>query len=72
MFSTRNRGSAVDITDDEDGWALTVAAKREVGKIFTALVEYLHVESDKDARARASLAPDQAQNQVQMVMRARW
>jgi hypothetical protein len=72
VFGTRNHGSAVDIADDEDGWAVTLAAKREVGKIFTALVEYLHVESDRDARSRAALAPDQAQNQVQMVMRAHW
>ena len=72
LYSTRNRGSAVDADDDEDGWAITVAAKREVGKLFTAFVEYLHVESDRDARTRASLSARQAQNQVQMVMRARW
>lgn len=72
LFSTRNHGSVVDIADDEDGWAVTIAAKRELGKMFTALVEYLHVESDRDARARTSLGANQAQNQVQMVMRAHW
>lgn len=72
VFSTRNRGSVVDSADDEDGWAITVAAKRQLGKMFTALVEYLHVESDRDARTRASLGSKQSQNQVQMVMRAHW
>jgi hypothetical protein len=32
----------------------------------------LHVESDRDARERAALPPEQEQNQIQMVMRAHW
>jgi hypothetical protein len=72
LFSTRNHGSAVELADDEDGWAVTVAAKRELRAWLTGFIEYLHVESNRDARTRASLMPDQAQNQVQMVMRAHW
>ncbi len=73
VFSTRNHGSADEIVDDdEDGWAVTVAAKREFGSRLTALIEYLHVESDRDARKRSSLAPAQTQNQLQMVVRAHW
>jgi hypothetical protein len=72
VFSTRNHGSEVDIADDEDGWALTLAARRELGTGLTAFIEYLHVESDRESRARAGVAFDQSQDQVQMVMRARW
>jgi hypothetical protein len=72
VFSTRNHGSAVDIADDEDGWALTLATKREIGNRLVAMLEYLHVESDRGARRRASLVPDQTQNQLQMVIRAHW
>jgi hypothetical protein len=72
VFSTRNRGSEVDRADDEDGWAITLAARRELGRALTALVEYLHVESDRDSRDRDLLAPEQPQNQLQLVMRAHW
>jgi hypothetical protein len=72
VFSTRNHGSVVDIQDDEDGWAMTLAAKRELRSWLTGFIEYLHVESDRAARARVPLAPQQDQNQLQMVMRAHW
>lgn len=72
LFDTRNHGSAVDGADDEEGWAITFAAKRELGKMFTVLIEYLHVASERGARQRASLKPQQAQNQLQLVMRAHW
>jgi hypothetical protein len=72
LFDTRNEGSAVDAADDETGWALTFAAKRELGRFFTALVEYLHVESDRDGRVRVGEGDDQAQNQLQMALRVHW
>jgi hypothetical protein len=72
VFSTRNRGSKVDVTDDEDGWAVTAAARHEISPQLTALVEYLHVASDRAARVRQALAAEQTQNQVQLVMRAHW
>lgn len=72
LFSTRNHGSGVDREDNEDGWAITLDAKRDLGSNFTALVEYLHVESDREARIRNMLSPKQAQNQIQMAVRAHW
>ena len=72
LFGTRNHGSAVDLDDDEDGWAVTFAAKRELGSKLTAFIEYLHVASDRSARSRASLSPVQSQNQMQMMLRAHW
>lgn len=72
VFGTRNHGSAVDGQDDEDGWALTTAARRELGSHVTGLVEYLHVDSHREARSRAGLGAQQAQDQMQFVVRARW
>ena len=72
LFGTRNRGGTLLADDDEDGWAVTVAARREFGRSFTALLEFLRVESRRAARARAILEPNQAQNQLQLVLRARW
>ena len=72
LFGTRNHGSAVLPVDNEDGWALTAAARRELGPHFGGLFEFLHVSSRRDARARALLQPRQVQNQLQLVLRARW
>lgn len=72
VFSTRNGGRIVTCVDDEDGWAATVAARRDFGPHYTALVEYLHVRSERDARQRAMSAPDQTQNQLQLVLRVRY
>ena len=72
LFGTRNHGSAVVKVDDEDGWALTAAARREFSPHFSGLVELLHVSSRREARNRALLAARQVQNQLQLVLRARW
>lgn len=72
VFGTRNRGSAVTAEDDEDGWAATIAARRNLGMGITALVEFLHVESSRDARTRVALAPNQSQSQIQMALRKHW
>lgn len=71
-FGTRNDGSGLLPADDEDGWAGTLAARRELTPWLTAFAEYVHVESDKQARARAGLAARQSQDQVQIALRARW
>lgn len=71
-FGTRNHGSGLLPEDDEDGWAGTLAARRELTPWLTAFAEYVHVESDKPARARAGLAARQGQDQVQIALRARW
>lgn len=72
LFDTRNHGSAVDQTDDETGWAMTLAARRTLGPHLSAVAEYLRVDSDKGARIRAITAPRQVQNQLQLALRARW
>ncbi len=72
LFDTRNSGSAVTSENDEDGWAATIAARRSLNRVMTAFVEFLHVESSRDARARLALAPHQSQNQFQLALRALW
>ncbi len=71
-FNTRNRGSVLDATDDEDGWSAMLAGRRTLGKHVTALAEALYVESSKDAQQRAGLGPDQSSTQLQMSLRVRW
>ncbi|WP_313802908.1 hypothetical protein [Sphingobium sp.] len=71
-FGTRNRGSAVTALNDEDGWAVTVAARRSLDQWLTLLVEGLHVESRKDARSQAMVAAQQSGTQMQLSLRARW
>jgi len=71
-FRTRNHGSAVTSKDDEDGWAATLAARREIDPRVSLLVEALHVSSDRRARHRANLAAQQSSNQLQISLRARW
>ena len=71
VFGTRNRGSELTAADDEDGWAVTFGGKRSLGPHLTALVEYLHVHSSRLARARARLDPNQSQDQLQLVLRAK-
>jgi len=72
LFGTRNHGSAVTSQDDEDGWAAMLAGRRNLAKNLSVLAEIMHVESDRDARARAGLASEQPGNQVQLSLRARW
>ena len=71
-FDTRNRGSEVTSSDDEHGWAATLAGKHSLGRDDTALIELLHVESRRPARERAGLAPRQGQTALQLSLRLRW
>ncbi|HEX4695965.1 hypothetical protein [Sphingomonas sp.] len=68
-FSTTSLGSELGRDWSENGWALTAAARRDIGKTWTVLVEALHVDSRKDARASVGLTPDQDQTQVQLALR---
>ena len=72
LFDTRNQGGAVDASDDETGWALALAGKHAFNPWLTGLAEYLHVDSDRAARLRAGLEPDQSQDQIQLALRASW
>jgi hypothetical protein len=72
LFGTRNHGSVVSGDDNEDGWAITVAARRDISHWLRAFAEFLHVESTRGARARAQLDPRQEQNQLQLALQAHW
>jgi hypothetical protein len=70
-FETRNRGSLAKSEYDESGWAVTLAAKREIGP-FTGLLELLHVSARRDQFEEVGLAPRQEQTQIQADLRLRW
>lgn len=72
LFGTRDSGSALLADDDEDGWALTFAARRRLATNFTAVGEFLHIESTRQARLRSGLSPRQEQNQLQLALRVNW
>lgn len=68
-FGTTSIGSELGRDWSEKGWALTAAGRRDIGKNVSVLVEALHVDSRKDARALVGLAPDQDQTLVQFALR---
>lgn len=71
-FDLRNHGSLWDEEYDDTGWAAMVAGKREWGR-FTALIELLHVSSEREDRhEHMGLAARQRQTQLQADLRIRW
>jgi hypothetical protein len=68
-FGTRGRGSVLAEASDEDGWAVTAAARRRFGDHVTQLAELLHLESTRDERVRLALAPRQTQTVAQLSVR---
>jgi len=70
-FETRHRGSWWDEEYDEDGWAATLAGKREWGP-FTGLIELIHVSSDNPAREHVQLESRQKQTRLQADLRLGW
>ncbi|MEP9360270.1 hypothetical protein [Sphingomonas sp. KR3-1] len=68
-FGTRGRGSMLGALSAEDGWAVTLAARREIGRHLSLLAELLHVDSRRDYRAALGLAARQRQNQFQLALR---
>jgi hypothetical protein len=70
-FETRHRGSWWDEEYDEDGWAATVAGKREWGP-FIGLVELIHVSSVSPAREHVGLESRQKQSRLQADLRLDW
>jgi hypothetical protein len=70
-FETKHRGSWWDQEYDEDGWATTLAGKREWGR-FTGLVELIHVSSNNPARDHLELDPRQKQTRLQADLRVSW
>ena len=71
-FRDRNSGSFVTAEEDEQGWAGTIAYRKQLSANLTLLAELLHVESKRDQRLLSGIAAHQAQTQLQLVARARW
>jgi hypothetical protein len=74
VFETKERGSRmVSADEDEDGWAVTVAARVPVADLLTLFVEALHVESERGARTtRLGLPATESQTVAQAALRFRW
>lgn len=70
-FGIDSRGSVAGPAYSEDGWALTLAARRQLGPHLSLLAEFLHVDSSKRDRLRLGLPPRQRQNQIQLALRIR-
>jgi hypothetical protein len=68
-FGTRDHGSLMGREENEDGWAITAAARHPVTSWATMLVEVVHVESRRDARLREGLAPRQEQTLGQLALK---
>jgi len=69
LFGTRERGSALGREESEEGWAATAAASLRLSPHAQVLLEALRVDSRREARLRAGLAPRQVQNQLQAALR---
>ncbi|MFL6733358.1 MAG: hypothetical protein ACJ8EY_01540 [Sphingomicrobium sp.] len=72
IFTIRNHGSYVTPEEDEKGWAVTLAARKEISANISVVGEVLHVDSKRKQRHEVSLAARQPQTQVQLVLRGRW
>ncbi|MEQ7874520.1 hypothetical protein ABDK56_11005 [Sphingomonas sp. ASV193] len=71
-FTTGSHGYFLDSRYSEQGWALTLAARRPLSEWATLFVEAIHVSSRREARADVGLDPRQHQEQLQSSLRLRW
>lgn len=72
FFGTRERGSEMDPGEEnQNGWALTAAARWSFTDFLTGFLEVLHVRSDRGARARLGLPPTESQTVLQASVRVR-
>ncbi len=69
LFDTRQSGSQVGADDSEDGMALTAAVAWHLSDQAELILEGLHVDSERGARARLGIAPGQNQEIIQAAMR---
>jgi hypothetical protein len=70
-FGTRDHGSFMGRSENEDGWAVTAAARHPITSYATMLFEIVHIESRRAAREREGLSPRQDQNLAQLALRLR-
>jgi hypothetical protein len=68
-FATRGRGSVEGAESSENGWAGTLAAKLAINDHATAVVEALHVSSDRAERIGAGLGPREGATVGQLALR---
>jgi hypothetical protein len=71
-FATRQHGSLISSESEEDGWAATLAGRRDFGRYLTGVVELLHVSSRREEREELGLDERQRQTQIQAALRVRW
>ena len=69
LFDARQTGSQVAPDDSEEGWSATAALDWRLTDQAQLILEAMHNESERGARARLGLAPDQRQQVVQASMR---
>jgi hypothetical protein len=69
LFDTRQTGSQMAPEDGEEGWSATAALGWRLTDQAQLILEAVHNESERGARARLGLAPDQRQQVVQASMR---
>ncbi len=72
VFGTREHGSRMSPDESEDGWALTAAGRMPITNNLTALVEAVHVRSDRGTRVNLGLPAFEAQTVFQASLRFRW
>jgi hypothetical protein len=68
-FGTRDHGSFMGREENEDGWAITAAARHPLTPWATMMVEIIHVDSKRAARLREDLSPQQGQTLGQLAFR---
>ena len=70
-FDTRERGTRMETSNSEKGWAATVAGRWSITNDLTGLVELLHVHSKRPFRATVGFPAVEDQNVVQAALRFR-
>jgi hypothetical protein len=69
-FETRDKSFVDTANNDEHGWAAMAAYKRPLADFAEALVELIHVDSERPARALyGTWAADQSQTMLQLSLR---
>ena len=71
-FQTRDRTWQERDNNNEDGWAATLAWRRDLTEKASLLAEVMHVDSDRLARHYRSEAAQQAQTVVQTSLRLKF
>jgi hypothetical protein len=70
-FGTREHGSRMSPDESEDGWALTAAGRYSITNNLTALLEVLHVRSDRGTRVNLGIPAFEKQTVFQASLRFR-